>query len=388
MRSPAKTQRRQENREVSILIEFLCVFASWREQFSKENFKYQQIELSQKVESFIIAALLLVLCAGQVGELMASEYAAVAVVKKLLPAMAIGSFSGAKNVEIIYGVREVESENGAVIIVNGRNETFVKYREVIDSISKAGFSVYTFDHRGQGFSERQLSDPHKGHVETYDDYVADFEFFLENVVNLRPHKVRLLLAHSMGGTIALLHELRYPESSDAIVMTAPMLGFSTSPWPFFLVPPMLSLFEVLGLEQNYVVGGGGFKPQPFTKDNPLTSDPNSYMRNQQMMLDYPQAQLGSPTCAWVKTSLVAIKEIKDSALSFKVPLLILQAEDDQVVNNRAQECFCREVGENCKLMVIPGAKHEILMEKPEIKELADKIIFDFLKAQIPTGVSL
>ena len=301
----------------------------------------------------------------------------VAIVGKLMPEMAVGSFTGVKNVEIVYGIKEIENEKGAVIIVNGRNETFVKYRDVIAKISNLGFSVYALDHRGQGFSGRQLADPQKGHVDTYDDYIADLGYFLENIVDAKPHKVRLVLAHSMGGTIALLYELRHPGSFSGMAMTAPMLGFSTAPWPFFLVPPLLSLYEVLGLEKNYVVGGGKFKLEPYSPDNNLTSDKAHYDRNHQLMLDYPQIQLGAPTCAWVQQSLAAIKEIRNGAEKFRLPLLILQAGDDRVVDNCAETRFCRAVGDNCKLRVIPGSQHEILMEKPAIIKSAEKYIFAF-----------
>ncbi|MEA3348112.1 MAG: alpha/beta hydrolase, partial [Pseudomonadota bacterium] len=161
-----------------------------------------------------------------------------------------------------------------------------------------------------------------------------------------------------------------------IVMTAPMLGFSTAPWPFFLVPPFLSLINALGCSQHYVIGGSSFQPEPFSDDNTLTSDRDNYTRNQQLMIDFPQIQLGSPTNAWVSRSLVAIKEILAGAESLRLPLFILQAEIDQVVNNQVHECFCRRAG-NCEMMVIAKARHEILMESPEIREMAGKAILDF-----------
>ncbi len=326
---------------------------------------------------FISVTLLVFFFAGISGEVMASGLDNVPVLKTLLPQMEIGSFSGVKNVEIVYGVQEHENEKGAVIIVNGRNETFVKYSDVIAKLSSQGFSVYTLDHRNQGFSGRQLADPHKGHVDTYDDYIADFDFFLKNIVNKKSHKVKLVLAHSMGGTISLLYEVRHPGSFSGMAMSAPMLGFSTAPWPFFLVPPLLSLYEVLGLERNYVVGGGKFKLEPYSPDNNLTSDEPHYTRNYQLMLDYPQTQLGAPTCAWVKKSLEAIKEIQDGAEKFKTSLLILQAGDDRVVNNCTEERFCCKVGKNCQLVVMPGSQHEILMEKPAIRKSAEKYIINF-----------
>ena len=353
-----------------------------------ESFLKVEFYVRMKWFFAFITGLFVLFVAGS-GEVMASEL--VGEIKQLVPEMEIGVFEGRHGVGIVYGVREVEAEKGAVVIVNGRNETFVKYRQVIDELIAAGFSVYTFDHRGQGFSGRQLADPHKGHVDSFDDYVADFHFFLEHVVNRRPYDYCLALAHSMGGTITLLHELRYPGSFTGIVMTAPMLGFSTAPWPAFLVPPILSVFDALGQSQSYIIGGGPFEPKPFSDDNPLTSDCDNYTRNQQLMIEYPQIQLGAPTNAWVKQALVAIdeiwvsqaqvaiEEIMAGAESLRSPLLILQAGADQVVDNRAQErFFCNRAG-NCELQIIPEARHEILVESPELREMAVKAMLDFFE---------
>jgi len=334
---------------------------------------------------FLLVAGLSFLFGVGLGEGMVSE--SVSEVEKLLPEMEVGAFDGLLGVEIVFGIGEVDAEKGAVVIVNGRNETFVKYRKVINELTAAGFSVYAFDHRGQGFSGRQLADPHKGHVDSFDDYVADFHFFLEHIVNRRPHDSCLILAHSMGGTIVLLHELCYPGNFAGMVMTSPMLGFYTDPWPAFLVPPLLSLLEVLGQSQKYVPGGGAFKAQPFSDDNILTSDRGNYDRSQRLMAEHPKIQLGSPTNAWVKQALVAIDEIKVGQAQEAVgggslrgvPLLIFQAGADRVVDNRAQEQFFRGLANNCELKLIPGARHEILEERPELRDIAVQAMLDFFE---------
>ena len=331
--------------------------------------------MSSKCFFVFLAGLIFLLVAG-LGDSMALE--PVEEVGQLLPEMKIGAFAGCKGISIVYGIREAEAEKGAVVIVNGRNETFVKYRSVCNELVHAGFSVYTFDHRGQGFSGRLLPDPQKGHVDRFDDYAVDLHFFLEHIVNRSPHANCLVLAHSMGGAIALLHELHYPGSVAGIVMTSPMLGFSTAPWPVFLVSPLLSVLDVLGWSRSYIIGGAPFKPEPFTENNTLTSDRDNYTRNQQLMIDHPRIRLGSPTNAWVKQSLVAIKEIMAGAKSLRIPLMILQAGADSVVDNRAQERFCRRAG-NCELLVIPEARHEILMENSKLREMAGQVILDFFR---------
>ncbi len=341
-----------------------------------ESFLNVEVYVGKKWFFTFIVGLFVLFAAGP-GEVMALE--PVSEVKQLLPEMEIGIFKGRQGIRIVYGIREVKVEKGAVIIVNGRNETFVKYREVINELNTAGFSVYTFDHRGQGFSGRQLADPHKGHVDSFDDYVADLHFFLEHIVKRRPHDHCLVLAHSMGSTISLLYDLRYPGNFAGIVMTAPMLGFSTAPWPFFLVPPLLSLLDALGQSQSYIIGGGPFKPESFSDDNILTSDRENYNRNQRLMAEYPQVQLGSPTNAWVKQALVAIEEVMAGAQSLRPPLLILQAEADRVVDNQAQERFFCDRAGKCELQVIPEARHEILVESPKLREMAVKAMLDFFE---------
>ena len=52
LESSAKTQRRQENRVVSILLEILCVFASLREKLLKRKFKIS-INYFKKINQLI-----------------------------------------------------------------------------------------------------------------------------------------------------------------------------------------------------------------------------------------------------------------------------------------------------------------------------------------------
>ncbi|NPA25260.1 MAG: alpha/beta fold hydrolase [Deltaproteobacteria bacterium] len=301
-------------------------------------------------------------------------------VSRLLPEMEIGTFTGCRGVEIVYGVRRVPASRATVVIVNGRNETFVKYRETIAFLAAAGFSVWAYDHRGQGFSGRLLADPEKGHVESYDDYVADLDHLLTRIVKADPAGC-LLLAHSMGGTIALLHQLRHPGLVAGLALSSPMLGFPTDPWPACLVPPMLTLLDLLGFGRSYIIGGGPFRPEPYASDNVLTSDREHYEANQRLMRDHPRIRLGAPTNNWVRQSLAAIAEIRAGAGRIGIPLLLLQAGNDRVVDNRAQKDFCRRCP-GCRLVPMAGSQHEILMEKPAIRETARRMIVEFFNRVI------
>ena len=70
--------------------------------------------------------------------------------------------------------RPPPGRKGTVCLFQGRAEFIEKYFETVRELRARGFAVATMDWRGQGGSERALSDPHKGHV---GDCVVDVDQF-------------------------------------------------------------------------------------------------------------------------------------------------------------------------------------------------------------------
>ena len=62
-----------------------------------------------------------------------------------------------------------------------------------------GFAVAILDWRGQGGSQRMLSDPLKGHVRDFAEYEIDVEAFMREVVLPDCPPPHYAIAHSMGG---------------------------------------------------------------------------------------------------------------------------------------------------------------------------------------------
>src|SRR5690349_6044088 len=71
---------------------------------------------------------------------------------------------------------------GTVCIFQGRAEFIEKYFETAADLRARGFAVATLDWRGQGLSDRALSDPLKGHVGNFADYDLDLQAFIQKVV--------------------------------------------------------------------------------------------------------------------------------------------------------------------------------------------------------------
>ena len=119
-----------------------------------------------------------------------------------------------------------------VVISHGFCEFAEKYNEVAYRFLQAGYSVYVPEHRGHGYSGREVDDTELVHVQSYDCYAADLARFVETVVSPGAEH-RIVFAHSMGGAIAILALERYPQLFEAAVLSAPMCAMQTGKYPRF-----------------------------------------------------------------------------------------------------------------------------------------------------------
>ena len=119
-----------------------------------------------------------------------------------------------------------------VVISHGFCEFAEKYNEVAYRFLQAGYSVYVPEHRGHGYSGREVDGPELVHVQSYDSYAADLAQFVETVVS-PGEEHRIVFAHSMGGAIAILALERYPRLFEVAVLSAPMCAMQTGKYPRF-----------------------------------------------------------------------------------------------------------------------------------------------------------
>ena len=84
---------------------------------------------------------------------------------------------------IAYRRYSLPDAGKCVVISHGFCEFAEKYNEVAYRFLQAGYSVYVPEHRGHGYSGREVDDPELVHVQSYDSYVTDFARFVETVVS-------------------------------------------------------------------------------------------------------------------------------------------------------------------------------------------------------------
>jgi len=257
---------------------------------------------------------------------------------------------------------------GTVCLFQGRAEFIEKYFETVRDLRSRGFAVATLDWRGQGLSDRALEDPHKGHVTDFAEFDTDLETFMREVVLPDCPPPLFALAHSMGGAILIRAASQGRRWFDRIVLSAPMIKVARARLPG---PAKIALKGMgwVGLGTSYAPGGDGTveQAQPFLA-NPLTSDPVRYARNAAVLEAEPALGLGAPTVAWVNAALSTMGEFAEAGYPGRIrhPLLIIAAGADTIVSTPATEEFAIRLRAGSHL-VLPGAKHELLMEQDRMR---------------------
>ncbi|MEH3120019.1 MAG: alpha/beta hydrolase [Methylorubrum populi] len=257
---------------------------------------------------------------------------------------------------------------GTVCLLQGRAEFIEKYFETIADLRARGFCVVAFDWRGQGDSGRQVRDARKGHVRRFDDYRLDLRAIAEAVLVPHAPEPYFGLAHSMGGAVALTGAAEGWLPFRRLVAVAPMLAIRMVRWPAGASLLARGLHR-LGLGRAYIPFGSAVSiaTKPFA-GNRLSTDPVRYARNAAAAHAVGAGAVGDPTIAWLASAYRAMRRLEDPALirRIRTPCLIVAAGADPVCGTPAIERFAARL-KTGHLIVLPGARHEILTECEAIR---------------------
>lgn len=250
-----------------------------------------------------------------------------------------------------------------VLILPGRTEYIEKYGPVVADLAAAGRGAAVVDWRGQGLADRALADPLKGHVGDFAEYQRD----LDAVLAALDPAPRHWLAHSMGGCIALAALMR-GLPCRAVTFSAPMLG-PVQPRHLTLLAELLgALARPLGVDTGYAPTSGpafGLPSMTF-ETNILTTDRAQFERMRAQILDDPRLALGGPTLRFAARAIAEMRRL--SALpSPAVPALFGLGGDEAIVSAEAVRDRARR-WPGAVLIDYPGARHELTMERPEVRD--------------------
>ncbi|HCW52414.1 MAG TPA: lysophospholipase [Clostridium sp.] len=290
-----------------------------------------------------------------------------------------GYITGEENVQLYYEKYMADSAKGNIVISHGYTESLEKYHEVIYYFLNNGYNVFGLEHRGHGRSTNLgVKDTSQIYVKDFNQYIEDFKTLLDEVVVPNSQGKKLFLfAHSMGGGIGAKFLEDYPEYFNAAILTAPMLEVDTGKVPSFIAKIIVKLAMSFGMDGEYVIGKGPYTPEYDINSMGPSSLPR-YEYINDIVCSNELFQKGDCANSWLNEAFNATSEIikKNNAEKVKIPVVIIQAGKDTYVRPGGQNKFA-EVAENCKIIRIENARHEMYNESDDIQKPYFEEIFKF-----------
>lgn len=261
-----------------------------------------------------------------------------------------------------------------IVIVPGRGEIGYQWAETAYDLRNMGAlgEVYVWDPPGQGLSSRLFpGDPHVGDIAKFSDYTDGLVSFLESI-NSETGQKPIVLAHSMGGAIALTALEENPELASKLVLVSPMLDIHISKLPFVkaIVNTVADVLYRLNLLQNVVVGRAGPR-------FPHTSDTDR-LAFRKYLLERFDGSVPGKTLRWVAAANRGISSALRSASKIRIPILTFIGGKDRVIDPDGAEMLTKTCAGNCRLITISDSEHAMHEERDEIRGQLLNEIANFL----------
>lgn len=274
--------------------------------------------------------------------------------------------------------RPAASPRGAILFLGGRADVFEKYLEALDHWHRAGWSVTSFDWRGQGGSGRLAPDPRVGHVADFRPLLDDLAAFHDAWAAAHPGP-RVVIGHSMGGFLTLRALVERRIAPDAAVLVAPMLGLR-SPIGAGLGERLARFLRNRGDPARAAWRERADAGARARRQRRLTADLARFDDEDWWYARDPAIRLGPPSWAWLAHAFSATAALRgDPRLAtVETPVLMLVADRDRLVDPRAGALVAARLPAARLVRFGADCAHEILREADPVRSRALGAIDAFL----------
>jgi len=285
------------------------------------------------------------------------------------PGFLWGSFIAADGAALRWGHLPVRNPRAQCVMVGGFGEFIEKQIETVRDLSARGIAVWCLDWRGQGGSIRPRRLPTRPRARKFERDAEDLAAFAAE--KLRGNLPRLLVAHSMGGAIALICLRRHPQLFKAAILSSPMVGLRTGPVPPTLFRLITRPARAAGLGFCFIPGAGKWRPDPLPSPerSRATSDAERCRLRHAWFSADPGLRLDQATYGWVDSALGLVARIsKPEFLStIRTPILMGRAGREVIVSPMAQRRAAHLLPD-CTLVELRESKHDPFLERDAIRD--------------------
>lgn len=253
-----------------------------------------------------------------------------------------------------------EAKDG-IVLCHGFTENCEKYREIVYYFLKLNMNVYVWDLRDHGYSMQVTGNPNLVCIDSFDSYVKDLDCFIHSIVHIGGNDKLYILAHSMGGAVALAYMSTHPQVFDKAILCTPMLAPRTYV-PGFVMRLYVRTMCKFGREYKYLpfVYRGFPKKERF--DLVSNGSKIKYSYYHKLCLKDIHYQTFGGSVSWMRECLKVSEYLmnEETMQRIETPMLIFKLKKDTRVRNKAIIKF-GEASQNTELREIKGnLRHEIL----------------------------
>lgn len=274
---------------------------------------------------------------------------------------------------------------GSILFLPGRGDHYEKYLETLADWHRAGWRVTASDWRGQGASGRLGTDAVTGHISDFSLWVDDLAclWMQWKASTPAPH---VLVGHSMGGHLVLRALVEKRVDPDAVVLSAPMLGFTNQVLPLLLMHWIAKGMSRMG-DPRRPAWKWSEKPGeiPASRASLLTHDRDRYEDEAWWREHRPELVMGPGSWGWVERAYASMRELfaPGRLEDVDTPVLLIGTSNDKLVAMPAIEQAARRLPRGELVAFGREAHHEILREVDAVRDRAMDAIANFLEQMAP-----
>lgn len=254
----------------------------------------------------------------------------------------------------------VPSPKASILLVHGLGEHSSRYVHLVEKFNEAGISVFTFDGRGHGKSDKPKP---TAFFESYEDYLKDIDALFGKVKKFVPDVPAFIYGHSMGGGLVAAYVLKYKPESAGVILSSPAIKEAEGTSKLLIaVSSIISKYfprvKALKLDANKV--------------SRIPEEVEKYLKDPLVYTDAVPARTGYEL-------LQAMRFVQENASEFELPVLLIHGSDDGLTNPKGSEILFEKAKSSDKtLKVFPGGYHELIndLDREEVMKLLVNWVID------------
>lgn len=259
-----------------------------------------------------------------------------------------------------------DNAKGTLIFIPGYTSTLEMAGDVFLQLSNRGYHVMGYDIRGQGGSDRHRPEqPEKLYVKDFSVYGDDLNGFVKSLPEDIPRPL-MIMGSSLGGAVATRGVGDHDMAVEGLVLLAPAYQPLTAPYSIGQIKLMGGLAKLFGKEKYFALGLGPWRPDglDLTQPSDCSSYPERLYLRDVNYVRHPALRVGDVTPNFLGEMIENGEIVTDSryAAKLNVPITMIVADVDVIINSPVSEAACTDIFPDCKLVELPGTGHCLTLE--------------------------